>query len=584
MHYIADLHIHSYYSRATSKKLNLEHLNLWAQLKGLQVVATGDITHPKWLQEMEEKLEPAQQGLFKLKDEFARDLQKEVPGACNAKVYFILSGEISSIYKKNDRVRKVHNVVFMPSFEAVVKLQATLDRIGNIHSDGRPILGLDSRNLLEIVLETDPRGQFIPAHIWTPWFSMFGSKSGFDTVEECFDDLTPHIFAVETGLSSDPPMNWRLSMLDKYALVSNSDAHSPAKLAREANVFDADLSYDALFSSLKDKQSNSFWGTIEFFPEEGKYHMDGHRACKRMMKPGETMQHKGLCPVCGKPATLGVSYRVEELADRPEGGKPDDAKPFMSLIPLPEVISEVVSVGPASKKVQNIYNTMLHKLGSELYILMDAPLKDIEENSGSLVAEAIRRMRKGHVHPQPGYDGEYGVIRIFKNDEREKILQQGTLFAVSETVRIVKDETGEADKSSPNVLSEPSAKVAAIKEETHEYGLNAEQRQAVDFHGAPLIVQAGPGTGKTRTLTHRLAALVKSGRVKPEEILAVTFTNKAAGEMRVRLDELLSAGESSRMRIQTFHAFGAEFLREQNSFYGRRRDFSIINPLQDTSF
>ena len=580
MHYIADLHIHSYYSRATSKKLNLEHLNLWAQLKGLQVVATGDITHPKWLQEMEEKLEPAQQGLFKLKDEFSRELQSEVPGACNAKVYFILSGEISSIYKKNDRVRKVHNVVFMPSFEAVEKFQATLDRIGNIHSDGRPILGLDSRDLLEIVLETDPRGQLIPAHIWTPWFSMLGSKSGFDTVEECFDDLTPHIFAVETGLSSDPPMNWRLSMLDKYALVSNSDAHSPAKLAREANVFDVDLSYDALFASLKDKEGDSFWGTIEFFPEEGKYHMDGHRACKRMMKPGETMKHNGLCPVCGKPATLGVSYRVEELADRPEGGKPGDAKPFMSLIPLPEVISEVVSVGPSSKRVQKIYDMMLQKLGSELYILMDAPLKDIEESSGSLVAEAIRRMRKGHVHPQPGYDGEYGVIRIFKNDEREKILQQGTLFALSETVQIEKDET---DKNRPH-LSEPSAKVKAVRDETNEYGLNAEQRQAVDFHGAPLIVQAGPGTGKTRTLTHRLAALVRSSMAKPEEILAVTFTNKAAGEMRVRLNELLSAKESGRMHIQTFHAFGAEFLREQKSFFGRRRDFTIINPLQDTSF
>jgi len=272
MNYIADLHIHSHYSRATSRKLDPENLFIWAQRKGVQVLGSGDLSHPQWLAEMREKLEPSPtaDGFYELKPSLAKTLLAEVPAACRAPVHFILSGEISSIYKKDGEVRKVHNVIFFPSFESVQKFQDRLDRIGNIRSDGRPILGLDSRHLLEIVLETDPRGVLIPAHIWTPWFSLLGSQSGFDSVEACFDDLTRHIFALETGLSSDPPMNWRLTQLDRYNLISNSDAHSPENLAREANVFTTELSYDSLFAALREKNHPGFWGTLEFFPEEGK--------------------------------------------------------------------------------------------------------------------------------------------------------------------------------------------------------------------------------------------------------------------------------------------------------------------------
>ena len=310
MSFIADLHIHSYYSRATSKQLNLEHLHKWAQLKGITVVATGDFTHPKWLDELEEKLEPAEDGLFRLKDEFANQTQADVFKTCVNPVRFILSAEISNIYKKNDRVRKNHNVVMAPSFKAARRIQAKLDKIGNIHSDGRPILGLDAKDLLDIVLQSDDLSCLIPAHIWTPWFSALGSKSGFDSIEECYEELTPHIFAVETGLSSDPPMNWRVSSLDKFTLVSNSDAHSPQKLAREANIFKCEMSYPAMLDAMKVGTGDVFGGTIEFYPEEGKYHLDGHRKCNIRMTPEETIANKGICPVCGKKVTVGEIGRA----------------------------------------------------------------------------------------------------------------------------------------------------------------------------------------------------------------------------------------------------------------------------------
>ncbi|HSN73897.1 MAG TPA: endonuclease Q family protein, partial [Anaerolineae bacterium] len=317
MQLIADLHIHSHYSRATSKDLTFEHLARWAQLKGVHVVGTGDIAHPGWLAEMRAKLEPAEPGLYRLKDEFAAAVQAQVPPACQAPVRFLLAGEISNIYKKAGATRKVHHVVCAPDLDAVERLQARLERIGNIRSDGRPILGLPSRGLLEIALAVDPRCHLIPAHIWTPWFALLGSKSGYDSVAQCFEDLTPHIFALETGLSSDPPMNWRVSGLDGYTLVSNSDAHSPQKLAREATLFDCELAYDAIFDALRSGDPARFKGTIEFFPEEGKYHLDGHRACGVCWEPPETLAHNGLCSVCGKPVTVGVMHRVEQLADRP---------------------------------------------------------------------------------------------------------------------------------------------------------------------------------------------------------------------------------------------------------------------------
>ncbi|MCP4401652.1 MAG: hypothetical protein GY801_30670, partial [bacterium] len=321
-----------------------------------------------------------------------------------------------------------HNVVFLPSFEAVEKFQAALEKIGNIRSDGRPILGLDARDLLEIVLETDPQAHLIPAHIWTPWFSLFGSKSGFDRIEECFEDLTPHIFALETGLSSDPPMNWRLSALDNYTLVSNSDAHSPQKLAREANLFDTEISYSAIFEALKSGNPERFLGTLEFFPEEGKYHLDGHRKCGVCWEPKTTLEHESLCPVCRKPVTVGVSHRVEVLADREKGAKHGSAAPFSSLIPLPEILSEGYGVGPKSKRVQQGYEALLTKLGSELAILLELPLETIEKVGGTVLAEGIRRMRAGDVIAEGGFDGEFGVIKLFEQQERESLNAQLGFF------------------------------------------------------------------------------------------------------------------------------------------------------------
>jgi len=428
MPFYADLHIHSHFSRATSKQLNLEYLNYWAQIKGLNVVATGDFVHPGWLDEMRAKLEPAEEGLFRLKPEFAKALKDELPAACRSEIRFILSCEISNIYKRLDKVRKVHNVIFAPSFEAAERIQTRLGRIGNIRSDGRPILGLDSRDLLEIVLESDPLSFLVPAHIWTPWFSAMGSKSGFDRMDDCYGDLSQHVFALETGLSSDPIMNWRLSQLDRFVLISNSDAHSPHKLGRECNIFDCEMSYPGMYRALSDRKDKGFLGTVEFFPEEGKYHFDGHRACKSRLHPKETIANSGLCPVCGKAVTVGVMARVEELADHDEGRKSPNSRPYDSLIPLNEVISEARGVGPNSKSVMTVYYELIHKLGNELAILRDLPLDAMEKVSGSLIAEGIRRVRKGEVQIAAGYDGEYGTVRIFSPEERDRPKEQMVLF------------------------------------------------------------------------------------------------------------------------------------------------------------
>ncbi|MFA6379093.1 MAG: endonuclease Q family protein [Candidatus Omnitrophota bacterium] len=428
MHFTADLHIHSKYSRATSKDLNLESLYRWAQLKGLRVVSTGDFLHPAWFKEITTKLEPAEEGLFKLKSIYAKKIDSEIPQSCRGEVRFILSVEISSIYKRLEKVRKVHNVVFVPSLEVAQGLQKTIEKIGNIHSDGRPILGLDSHDLLEITLQSHPQSFLVPAHIWTPWFSMLGSKGGFDKMEDCFGELTKHIFALETGLSSDPPMNWRLSQLDSCVLISNSDAHSAPKLGREANIFDTEFSYSGIYSALKDKNNKGFLGTLEFFPEEGKYHYDGHRDCDVRLTPKETIKNKGLCPKCGKPVTVGVMARVEELADRPEGQKGARARPYKSLIQLETIISEGKGMGPTSKPVQELFYRMLSKLGNELSILNDIPSEAIKKTGGDLLAEGIRRMRVGEVTIAPGYDGEYGVISLFSDKERKAEKDQLTLF------------------------------------------------------------------------------------------------------------------------------------------------------------
>ncbi len=328
----------------------------------------------------------------------------------------MLSVEISTIYKKGDKTRKVHHVVFSPNMESAQNFREKLSAIGNIKSDGRPILGLDSRNLLETVLESGEGSYIIPAHIWTPWFSVLGSKSGFNSIEECYEDLSSHIFAVETGLSSDPEMNWHVSSLDKFRLVSNSDAHSPSKLAREATIFDTVPDYFSIMNALK--TGKGYVGTVEFFPEEGKYHDDGHRKCNICLTPDETQKLNGICPICGKPLTIGVANRVYELSDRK--GKiipPSTAGKVVSLVPLAEILSEIMQVGASSKSVTLEYENLINKLGSELSILTTVPVEDIEKVHSPILAEGIKRLRKGDVIRQPGYDGEYGVIKLFNENE-----------------------------------------------------------------------------------------------------------------------------------------------------------------------
>jgi uncharacterized protein (TIGR00375 family) len=599
---VADLHIHSHFSRATSPNLNLEHLCRWAQLKGVQVVGTGDIAHPGWLQEMKQKLEPAEEGLFRLKDEYAQAIRQEVPPACQAPVRFMLAGEVSNIYKKDGAVRKIHHILFAPHFAAVEKLQAALEKIGNIRADGRPILGLDSRDLLEIVLETDPHSYLIPAHIWTPWFAILGSKSGFDSIKACFEDLTPHIFALETGLSSDPPMNWQVSALDRFTLISNSDAHSPPKLAREATLFDTELAYPALFDALKRGDPATFGGTIEFFPEEGKYHVDGHRKCNIRWEPAETRAHQGLCPVCGKQVTVGVMNRVAALADRKPGANPAQTHPYFNLISLPEILAEVAGVGAGSKQVQQVYDVLLAKLGPELAILREVPCEEIEAAGGALLAEGIRRMRAGELSIAAGYDGEYGVIKLFDAQEREASAGQIDLFGAEKkrlgghVRRSLDDDSRQGWSQTDLFAAHPSAQMATppkVSDETALYaseptlpalppeqllaGLNDEQRAAVRCVDSSLLIVAGPGTGKTRTLTHRIAYLLAQHQVAPESILAITFTNKATEEMRDRLIALVGERVAERIEVKTFHAFGAWLLRTHGETVGVGSMFAIAS-------
>ena len=416
MKFIADLHIHSKYSRATSQDMCPEGIWKGAQLKGISVIGTGDFTHPQWIKELKKKLEPTGHGLFTLKKKYWTD---DVPDSCKADVYFILSAEISGIYSKNGKTRKVHSIILAPDFEAAEGLNGALSKIGNLKSDGRPILGLDAKKLLQITLDVSPEAMLIPAHVWTPHFSVLGAASGFDSLEECYEELTPNIYAIETGLSSDPLMNWRLSALDKITLVSNSDAHSTAKLGREANIMDTDISYPAMMKVIKKRKG--FVGTIEFFPEQGKYHNDGHRNCGVSLTPKETIGHNYLCPECGKRVTVGVMHRVEKLADREEGFLLKSAPSFRSIIPLPDMIAEGLQCGVNTKKVNALYLPMLERLGNEFKILLDVPLDDIGRASTPLIREAISRMRAGSVHIAPGYDGEFGKIKIFDDKERKRI-------------------------------------------------------------------------------------------------------------------------------------------------------------------
>ena len=645
MTFYADLHVHSKYSRATSRNCDLEHLALWARKKGIGIVATGDFTHPAWRAELKEKLVAAEPGLFRLRADLERAVEERLPPACRSAstaVRFMLSVEISTIYKKLDRTRKIHHLIYTPDFESTDRVVDSLSRIGNLHSDGRPILGLDSRHLLEIALESGPGSYLVPAHIWTPWFAALGSKSGFDAIDDCYGDLAPHIFAVETGLSSDPPMNWRVSSLDRFRLVSNSDAHSPEKLGREVCVFDTELDYFALRRALE--TGEGYEGTLEFFPEEGKYHLDGHRNCRVRLSPGETRAHDGLCPACGKPLTVGVMHRVEDLADRPEEvAPPETAGPMQSLIPLPEILSELHQVGAKSKRVAQHYESLLGRLGPELPLLNALPLEDIAPASSSLVAEAVSRLRRQEVIRHAGYDGVYGTIRLFEDHELRQATRGAPLFgeesevarsgagerapssgetrgparsprtkapssvpdgeaartpgetdalAVGEPARLF-GETGvppEAGVPSPEALPpSPSGAPGVPSRDAHEpqhhprsdilAGLDDEQRRAVETVDAPLLVVAGPGSGKTRTLTRRIAHLVSNHAADPARCLAITFTRRAAGEMRDRLRALLPDAWE-RVALHTFHSLGLSIVTAHHSAAGLQRGFRVASEVE----
>jgi uncharacterized protein (TIGR00375 family) len=559
MTFIADLHIHSRYSRATSRELCFEELYRWGRKKGVTLIGTGDCTHPGWLAEIRERLLPVGDGVFRLRDELRP--AEELPGADD--IRFLLTGEISTIYKADGATRKVHHLVCLPDLASAEQFAARLERIGNITSDGRPILGLDSRDLLEILLESSPRAALIPAHIWTPWFSVLGSKSGFDSVAACYRDLAGHIFAVETGLSSDPPMNWHVSSLDRYALVSNSDAHSAAKIGREANAFTCEVGYTAVMEALK-RVTPGFWGTIEFFPEEGKYHGDGHRKCDFSCMPEESRELDGRCPVCGGLLTLGVEYRVLELADRPRGARPEGAANFQSMLSLAEILGELYQTGAGSKKVALAYEHLLAAIGPELYILREAELDQIRTAGGELLARAIEKMRAGKVHAIPGYDGEYGIITVFDEDERAEVLGQIQLFGGLPLVTTKKVEPHPRQAERP---------VEAAPTLTVEQGLSAEQQRAVQHPPAPLLIVAGPGAGKTRTLVERIRHQVQAHGIDPTGILALTFSNRAAREMAERLDACLLPG---RPLVATFHKLGYRVIAEQRARLGLPDPVAIL--------
>ncbi|MBN2049788.1 MAG: UvrD-helicase domain-containing protein [Spirochaetales bacterium] len=586
MRFIGDFHIHSHYSRATSRDLTPENLALWGQRKGLAVVGTGDFTHPGWTAELKEKLQGAEEGLFVLKEPLSGDR--------GASTRFLLTAEISTIYKYGEKVRKVHHLIFAPGFETVFRIQQKIERLGgNIRSDGRPILGMDSRDLLELCLEADEDILFVPAHIWTPWFSALGSKSGFDTIRECYRDLADHIFAVETGLSSDPPMNWICSFLDDYTVISNSDAHSPEKLGRESCLFDTGLSYPEITGALKEGRKAGFRGTVEFFPQEGKYHHDGHRKCGVSWDPLTTERHGGICPVCGKPVTVGVLNRIAQLADRRDITERPERDPFYSLIPLKEILAELEGVGAGSKKVGELYDAYLRRLGSELDILLRLDLEDLRHEMGPEAALSIQRMRERRVQVSAGYDGEYGRVNLLCPGEAHAPgAEEGTLFGEPE------NPAGEGLEP----LEFLEFDVAAYREEKKIHqnsmvssinvkddraftagskGLNPEQKEAVMYNGGMSLILAGPGTGKTRTVVEKILHLVRTGTA-PEGIIAVTFANKAAGQLRERIEAAGIAAadrlfEPGKVGVFTFHGLGLAILKEQLPLLGRDDDFSIID-------
>jgi DNA helicase-2/ATP-dependent DNA helicase PcrA len=646
MRIVADLHIHSRYSLATSSKLKPTYLDRWARIKGIDLIGTGDCTHPAWLSELRESLEPAEEGLFRLKAETrrafdsgealaaglpepwpARDdargaLGDDDPAAAEIGPRFVLSGEISTIYSRDGRTRKIHHLVILPDFAAAAAFQARLERVGNISSDGRPILGIDSRELFSLLLDADDRSILVPAHIWTPWFSALGARSGFDSIDECYGDLAPRIGAIETGLSSNPPMNWAVSSLDRFAIISNSDAHSPEKLGREATILDTTRSFAGLAAALAPleraggERAGRVARTIEFFPQEGKYHYDGHRACGVVMAPDESAQRGGICPVCGKHLTPGVLGRVAELADRPVDesatcpaeSEGTNRRPYCSLIPLPELLAELLRTGAASKRVAAAYGELVSRSGSEFALLLDQSEAEIEARaaggiaggiSGELLAEAVGRMRSGRVSITPGYDGEYGVIRAFAPGERFEPRKKETELFGEDTAAEPLAHSPPSEPSSTLRGRKPFQRKGSLprapsfqkpaspstdaprtsQTETAEeraIALDAAQEAVVHHPGGPALVIAGPGTGKTAVLALRAAKLVEEG-FPPASILALTFTNKAAESLRDRIRKAVGDRQAGALTATTFHSLCLAILRERAAEAGLPEDFTILD-------
>lgn len=579
MRVIADLHIHSRFSRATSPRLTLPHLDRWARIKGINLVGSGDCTHPAWLSELREQLEPAEEGFFTLKENVRREfdageaLVMGLPKPPNppASPRFVLTGEVSTIYKSGDKTRKVHHLLILPDFTAAIRFQTLLERHGKITSDGRPILGIGSRELFSLLLEADERALLIPAHIWTPWFSAMGAKSGFDSIEECYGDLAPRIFAVETGLSSNPPMNWAVSALNRFSIISNSDAHSPEKLGRECTIFNMDMSLSALSAALHvDSDSARVDATIEFFPQEGKYHYDGHRKCGVFLTPEEALAQAGICPVCHKPLTRGVMRRVMELAAGvvdetlpcpPEKAEKSNQRPYYSLIPLKELLGELLETGVNSKKVEAAYHALIEKAGPELPLLMETPLDTIErlrcpDVAGETLAAALKRMRDGHVSIQPGYDGEYGVIRAFPPKSARHTAPQHAI---------------PQQHATPPQNHDPNA--VGVR---HAVSLSPEQQAAVLYEGNHALIIAGPGSGKTATLAACIARLAQGSNAG--NIIALSFTVKAALELRERIAR--AAVDTTAITTATFHSLCASILREQALVVGVSAEFRILNDTE----
>ena len=586
MTFIADLHIHSRFSRATSRELTLPVLARAARNKGIDVLGTGDFTHPQWREELRSQLvfDEASR-LYRLSEDAGS--AHLPPGTAKSPSgteppLFCLQAEISSIYKRHGKVRKVHTLIYAPTLDDADRICGRLERVGNLSADGRPILGLDCRDLLELVLDAAPRAVLIPAHVWTPWFSLFGSKSGFDSLEDCFGDLSPHIFALETGLSSDPAMNRLVSSLDAYALVSNSDAHSPANLGREANLFAGTPSFGGMFDALRSAAARrppsgtscDFLGTLEFCPEEGKYHLDGHRACGIALQPQESAALKNICPVCGKPLTIGVLHRVLELADR---DAPPDTLPCepvaKPVIPLAELISEILGTGAQSRKVLDRRAQLLHALGPELHILSRIPEADIRARWDAL-GEAVRRMRRGEIIRTGGYDGEYGSARVFAPDELRRIRGGPLLFSPApeqsphppDRPRTEKDIRAEIPArrlfDAPRRLEKHAEDGGDAAPRQKDAALTAEQHAALTARPVPTLVLAGPGAGKTRILVGRLQWLLERGE-DPQRIVAVTFTRRAALEMRERLAAVLP-DHPALPRCDTLHGLAFSILRRRN--------------------